>query len=149
MCLPYPSHPPVSFSPGMRTRGKWGENYRNGPPGIYGPRDILNPSCKHWKQDIDGQELMDGHVILTRHGLRSSESRGCWSREGAHFGWALRQLSIETDAPLAEPLSLYFRVICGCLHCGCHQLWKVLRPRHEGRDCGDEKARHTKGKGPN
>ena len=60
------------------------------------------------------KELMDGHVILTRHGLRSSESRGCWSREGAlrapslNFGWALRQLSIETDAPLAEPRSLYF-----------------------------------------
>ena len=53
-------------------------------------------------------ELMDGHVILTRHGLRSSDARGCWSREGAlrtpslHFGWALRQLSIETDAPLAK-----------------------------------------------
>ena len=35
------------------------------------------------------KELMDGHVILTgpsgRHGLRSSESRGCWSREGAFW----------------------------------------------------------------
>jgi len=40
------------------------------------------------------KELMDGHVILTRHGLRSSESRGRWGREGAlrapslHFVWA-------------------------------------------------------------
>jgi len=61
-------------------------------------------------------------MILTRHGSRSSEWRGCWWREGAlrapslHFGWVLRQLSIETDAPLSEPLSLYelynrFRVL--------------------------------------
>ena len=33
------------------------------------------------------KELMDGHVILTRHGLRSSESRGCWSREGVSTFW--------------------------------------------------------------
>jgi len=66
--------------------------------------------------------LFATHVLFLsaralRHGLRSTEWRGRWCREGAlrapslHFGWVLRQLCMETDAPLAKPLSLYFGVM--------------------------------------
>ena len=100
--------------------------------GLFSPiRSFYWPCTRfeRWKQNIclvfinpHPKELMDGHLILTRHGLRSSEWRGCWSREGAlrapalHFGLELRQFSIKTDAPLVEPRSVYelysrFRVL--------------------------------------
>jgi len=96
------------------------------------------------------KELMNGHVILTRHGLRSSEWRGCWSREGALRAPSLYIESVQWIHGTAE----VFFIVPGRPdqrhllvepwlppeNLSERQLWKVLRPRHVGRESDDDQT---------
>ena len=63
---------------------------------------------KHNSKGIDGRTY-DSHE--TRVAFLRVAGLLVVRTPSLHFGWALRQLSIETGAPLAKPLSLYFRVM--------------------------------------
>jgi len=100
-------------------------------------------------------ELMDGHVILMRHGLRVAVrcAVGEGEREGALRAPSLYIESVQwiqrncfyycTGRPdqrhlLVEP---WLRSFVPPENLFERQLWKVLRPRHVGRESDDDQTR--------